>query len=110
MTDGLSLQGLHDLLEGSGLIHGQISQDLTINLDLSTFKGGNKFAVRHIMFTDGSIDTRGPEGTEVAFPVFTVTIRPDFGLHGGVFGVTEKLATVSTEASGGIYDAFAAFT
>src|SRR5690606_39445948 len=71
-------QGRFGLLNNSGnrllLVHGQVSQNLTIDFNIRFLQASDQTAVRQTVCTGASVDTGNPQCAERALTVATVTV------------------------------------
>lgn len=87
---------------------GEICEDLAVSLDTGGFQTFDEARVGHVLRTDGSIDTLGPETTELSFTPFPVAILVGLRLADSVLGVTEEFGAETAETLGAEQDALAA--
>ena len=73
--DGFSLLHLlHDGLESLGVVHGEVGEHLTVDLDTGLGELAHEDRVAQTFLTSGSVDTLDPQGAEVALLVTAITI------------------------------------
>ena len=65
---------LNDGLEGLGVVHSQVGENLAVDLDTCLVNHTHKFAVREVLLACGSVDTLNPQSAEVAFFLLTVGV------------------------------------
>ncbi len=73
-------------LECFRMVHGQISQYLTINFDTCLVQCTHQFRIRHSFQTSSCVDTLNPQCTEITFLVLTVTICVGQSFFPSIFG------------------------
>ena len=64
---------LNDGLESLRVVHSEVSEHLTVDLDASLVKVAHELRVGEAFEASGSVDTLNPESAEVALLVATVT-------------------------------------
>ena len=65
---------LHDSLESLGIVHSEVSEHLTVDLDTGLAELAHENRVAHSLQTSGSVDTLDPQGTEVTLLITAITI------------------------------------
>lgn len=58
----------------------------------------------------GRVDSLNPEVAKIAFPSFSVAVRPVLGLHRGIFSITEKLGSTPAVSLSFVENSFAALS
>src|SRR5690554_4483547 len=90
-------QGCFGLLNHSGkrllLVHGQISQNLTIDFNIRLLQASDQTAVRQAVCTGASVDTGNPQSAESALTVATVTVCVLTSLDNRLLGNAEHTTT-----------------
>src|SRR5215475_4345508 len=67
---------IHQSLEGVGLVHGEIGEDLAVNLDPGLGEPADKSAVGQAVETAARVDALDPERAEIAL----LLLAPDIGV------------------------------
>ena len=71
----LSILGLlYDCLESLGVVHGQVGENLAVDLDTCLVNHTHQLAVGQVLHTGGSVDTLNPQRAEVAFLLLTIGV------------------------------------
>ena len=104
-----TLGGVDQLTKCGGVGCGQVSQDLTVHIDVCGFQALDEAAVSDAGVPSGSVDAKIPKGAEGAFFVFAIAIGVLAPMLDGVLGVAIKLGSAKTEALGGFDHTFASF-
>ena len=65
---------LDDSLESGLVVHGEVSEDLAVDLDTSLVECTHKCRIGHVLETSSSVDTLDPQCAEVALLVTAVTV------------------------------------
>src|SRR5690554_205495 len=90
-------QGRFGLLNNSGkrllLVHGQVSQNLTIAFNIRFLQASDQTAVRQTVCTGASVDTGNPQCAERALTVATVTVGILTSLDSRLLGNAEYTTT-----------------
>ena len=90
-------QGRFGLLNNSGkrllFVHGQISQNLTIDFNIRLLQTSDQTAVRQTVCTGASVDTGNPQSAECTLTVATVTVGILTGLDNRLLGNAVNTAT-----------------
>ena len=74
-TQELGVLGLlNDGLEGLGVVHGQVGENLAVDLNTCLVNHTHQLAVRQVLHACGSVDTLNPQRAEVAFFLLAVSI------------------------------------
>lgn len=68
------LQFLNHCFERLWVVHREVSEHLSVELDVTFTEFPHEFAVRHAVFTNTCVDTLNPKATEVSFLVLTTDI------------------------------------
>ena len=82
----LLLYLLNDGLESLWVVNGEVSENLTVDLDTGLAQGTHQTRVVHTLQTGGSVDTLNPQCAESALLVAAVTISVCKTLLPGVLG------------------------
>src|SRR5262245_1659748 len=93
---GFDLAG--DLGERRLVLHGEVGQELAVDLDVGLLQPGHEGAVAHSQLAHGGVDARDPEGAHGALllPAVAVGILP--GLHHRLLGDAVDVAAAAAEA------------
>jgi len=67
---------IHQSLEDLGFAHGEIGQDLTVQLDAGGCEAADKSAVGQAVRTHGGVDPLNPQGAKIPLSQFA----PDIGV------------------------------
>src|SRR5690554_7746548 len=90
-------QGCFGLLNNSGkrllLVHGQVSQNLTIDFNIRFLQASDQTAVRQTVCTGASVDTGNPQCAERALTVAPVTVGELTSLDTGLLGKADSRPT-----------------
>ena len=97
-----------DSLEGSGVVHCEVSEHLAVDLDTSLMDEAHELGVGKILKACGSVDTLNPEGTEVTLLVLAVTVSVGETLFPCVLCYGPHVAAASEVTTGKFEDFFAA--
>jgi len=98
---------IENRFERVGVVDRDVGQNFAIQSDAGGFQAFGETAVSHSVCTRGGVEPLDPQITERALAGFAIAIGPILGLHGRIFGVTEKFGSASAKAFGGLDDAFA---
>ena len=90
----------HDSLESLRIVHGEVSEHLTVNLDASLRKFTHQGTITHTLQTGSCVDTLNPQAAESALLVTTVTISIGQTLLPSVLGYCPNILTGSKVATG----------
>jgi hypothetical protein len=90
---GNLLHLLYDGLESLGVVEGEVSEDLAVDLDASLVESTHERAVAQVIEASGSVDTLDPEGAEVALLGTTVAVGIGETLLVGVLGNCPDILT-----------------
>lgn len=102
---GLSL--IHDRLERLLVIHRQVSEDLTIDLDTLLVEHAHELRVGEPLLTCSCIDTLDPEGTESALLDLTIAVSVGKTLLPGILSYRPDITTCAIVATGLLEDSLA---
>eukprot|EP01155_Anaeramoeba_flamelloides_P050734 Anaeramoba_flamelloidesc42128_g1_i4.p1 GENE.c42128_g1_i4~~c42128_g1_i4.p1 ORF type:complete len:147 (+),score=0.09 c42128_g1_i4:94-534(+) len=91
--------------KSSLLIYSQVSQDFTVDFDLSFFQASDEAAVGQTVDTCSSVDTCDPQCAELTLALTTVTVRILTSFDDSLFGNSEYTAT-STVVTFGLFQDF----
>jgi hypothetical protein len=99
---------IHQSLEGLGLVHGEIGEDLAVDLDPGPDEPADKSAVGEAIKPAGRVDALDPEGAEIPLLLFAADIivlqrAVDRGVGRG-----DRVLAAAVEALGLLEDALAA--
>src|SRR5205085_9533761 len=93
--------------ECARVVDRDVSKNLAIESEACGFQAFGEATVGQSVRARGGIESLDPKITEGALARFAVAIRPILGLHGRVFGVTEKFGSPPAKTFRGFDDAFA---
>ena len=94
----------HDSLESLGIVHGEVGEHLTVDLDTGLVDQAHELGIGEILETSSCIDTLDPESAEVALFLLTVTISVSQTLLPGVLGYCPYIAAASIVTAGEFED------
>lgn len=94
------LHFVNDCLESLGIIHGEVSENLAVDLDSCLVDEAHELGIRKILHTGSGIDTLDPEGTEITLFLLAVAISVGKTLLPGVFGYCPHIATAAVITTG----------
>ena len=97
-----------DSLEGSGIVHCEVSEHLAVDLDTSLMDEAHELGVGKILKTCSSVDTLNPEGAEVALFLLAVAVSIGQTFLPGIFGDGPDVTARAIVAAGEFED-FLAF-
>src|ERR1041385_4351104 len=92
------------------MIHGQVGQHLTVEIDTCFLKLTHEFRVRHIVLPYTGIDTRNPERAIVALLGFAITISISETFFDSIFSYCPHILFTAEESFGRLEHAFASFS
>ena len=95
---------LNDGLESLWVVNGEVSENLTVNLDTSLVESTHQCRIAHILEASGSVDTLNPQCAESALLVTTVTICVCKTLLIGVLSNGPNVLSCSKITSGKLKD------
>src|ERR1700733_14022906 len=99
---------IHQGLEGLGLVHGQIGEDLAVDLDPGLGKPADKSAVGQTVEAAACVDALDPEGAEIALLLLAADIVVLQRAIGRGIGRGDRVLAAAVEALGLLEDALAA--
>src|SRR5580704_8728066 len=82
---------VEDGLESGFIGHGEIGEDLAIEVDAGGLKAFDEAAVGKAVGAGGGVDARLPEHAEIALARLAIAGRPGLGFVNSVFRVAEEL-------------------
>src|SRR6478735_6985150 len=88
----LGLDLLHDAGKSGLVVHGDIGEDLAVDLDTGLADAVGELAVGQAQFTGGGVDTRNPQLAEHALLGTAVTVGVLACLHHRLLGDAENIA------------------
>lgn len=97
-----------DGLEGSGIVEGEVSEHLAVDLDAGLVDEAHELAVAEILEAGCSVDTLDPEGAEIALLVLAVAVCVGETLLPCVLGYGPDVAAAAEIATGEFEDFLAA--
>src|SRR3712207_6433075 len=96
-----SLSGaLGESAEGLGIAHGDVGQDLAVQLDAGELQAVHERAVGHALEARGGVDAGDPQAAEVALAVAAVPVRVGVRLHQGFLRALVVAVGLPAEALG----------
>src|SRR3954447_25313429 len=95
---------LDESAEGLGVAHGDVGQDLPVQLDARQLQAMDERAVGHALGARGRVDARDPETAEVTLAVATVAVRVRVRLEHRFLGALVRGVGLATEALGPLQD------
>src|SRR5439155_18797813 len=98
------LRDLRQPLECHGVTHGEIGQDLAVDLDPGPPQAVHQAAVGQVMQPRGRVDARDPEAPEVALFATAVAVGVLLSPLDGLFGGLPELAAPDKVAFGELHD------
>src|SRR5436305_11399791 len=96
----LGLDLLHDAGKRRRVVHGDIGQDLAVDLDTGLADAVGELAVGQPVRAGGGVDTRDPQLAEHALLGAAVAVRILARLHHRFLGDAEDVAAAAAEALG----------
>lgn len=103
-----ALFGLSDnSLESLRMVASEVSEDLTVDLDVLLVDEADELAVGDTLGTCGSVDTLNPKSTESALLVLAVAVGVGLTLLPGVLGNSPDVLATSEVTFGELEDSFA---
>src|SRR3954447_17326723 len=107
-SEALGRRGLAGALdesaEGLGVAHGDVGQDLAVQLDAGQCQAVDERAVGHALGTCGGVDAGDPEPAEVTLAVATVAVRVRVRLEHRFLGALVGGVRLPAEALGPLQD------
>lgn len=100
---GLSDNGLESLR----MVASEVSEDLTVDLDVLLVDEADELAVGDTLGTCGCVDTLNPKSTESALLVLAVAVGVGLTLLPGVLGNSPDVLATSEVTFGELEDSFA---
>ena len=97
-----------DSLERCGIVHGEVSENLTVDFHTSLVDEAHQLAVGQSFQTCCSVDTLDPEGAEIALFLLAVAVGLGETLLPGVLGYGPHITAAAVVATGEFKD-FLAF-
>ena len=76
----------NDFFECGGVVHRQIGQHLTVELDALGVDFTHKFRIGHTVAAGCGVDTLNPQAAELTFFVLTIAVSVGKTFLDGVFG------------------------
>ena len=101
------LHFFNDSLESFRVVQGQVGQDFAVDFDTGLVQLVDEHAVRHVVFTDGCVDTDDPQGSEVTLLVPSVAVSVGLSFFVGVFRHSPDILSGS-ELTFGLFEDFLA--
>src|SRR5215218_6069398 len=92
--------GLGKSAERLRITHGDVGQDLAVQVDLGQLEAVDELAVGHAVEAGGRVDARDPQAAKVALAVAAVAVRVGVGLGQGLLGALVVGVRLATEALG----------
>ena len=102
------LDGLNEALEGSGFVHGEVGQYLTVEADALHLELVDELGIGQAFFPHGRVDTDDPEAAVVALLEFATNVAVCLAFLNDVFGYCIYIFTLSVKAFGFLQDPFPA--
>ena len=99
---------VHHGLESLWVIHGEVSENLAVELNVMFVQLAHEGRVGHSMKASPSIDARNPKGTEGALLVAAIAILVLQTFFDGVFGDRPNIFTSTKVTFGHSHDALSA--
>ncbi len=96
------LHGVNDCFESFRLVDGEVSEDLTVEVDTFFLHAGDELGVGKTEFTGGIVDAGNPKGTEVALFIAAVAISVAKGFDYALFGEAVATGAIVLHAFGGL--------
>src|SRR3954447_8416811 len=90
--------------ERLGVAHGDVGQDLAVQLDARQLQAVDERGVRHALGARGRVDAGDPQAAEVALAVAAVPVRVGVGLHDRFLGALVGGVRLPAEALGPLED------
>ena len=100
MSESGVLDFLHHGLEGSGIIEGEVGEDLAVDFDAALVDEAHELRVREVLEACGGVDALDPEGAEIALLVLAVAVGVGETLFPGVLGYGPHVAAATEVAAG----------
>lgn len=93
-----------DSLEGLGIVHSEVSEHLTVDLDTGLVYESHESGVREILETGSGVDTLYPESAEVALFLLAIAVSVCEALFPGIFGYCPDVAAAAVVSAGELED------
>ena len=97
-----------DSLEGSGVVHCEVSEHLAVDLDACLVDEAHELGVGEVLNAGSSVDTLNPECAEVALFLLAVAVSIGQTFFPGIFGDGPDVTARALVAAGVLED-FLAF-
>src|SRR6476620_6383182 len=94
--------GLGKSGEGLGIAHGDVGQDLAVELDAGQLQAVHELAVAEAVLAGRRVDARDPEAAEVALAVAPIAVRVGVRLHQRFLGALVVRVRLAAEALGAL--------
>src|SRR5262249_59839989 len=78
--------------EGSGVVHGEVGEDLAVDVDASRLETGDEARVRDVVLPAGGVDPHDPESPDLALARPPVAIGVAERAHDLLIGLAEPTA------------------
>src|SRR5664279_5547096 len=98
----------HELGKGFGIAHGEIREDLAVEIHGGLLQTAHELGVAGAVLRAGGVDAHHPEATEVALLDLAVAVGVAEGLLDGFLGGAVQAGLGAVEALGELHHAFAA--
>src|SRR3954451_17031799 len=95
---------LDESAEGLGVAHGDVGQDLAVQLDAGQLQTMDERAVGHALGARGRVDARDPQTAEVTLAVATIAVRVRVRLHHRFLRALVRGVGLPAEALGPLED------
>src|SRR5581483_8022652 len=96
--------GGHQGAEGARIGHGQVGEDLAVDVDLGRLQPGHEAGVGHVVLPAGGVDAHDPQPAELALADPAVAVGVDAGVHDLLVGRLEAAAAVAAVPLGRLED------
>jgi|HubBroStandDraft_1064217.scaffolds.fasta_scaffold214653_3 hypothetical protein len=93
-----ALGDVHQFGKRSGILRGDVSEDLAVERDFGRFQTFHETAIGQAGFADGGVDANLPEITERAFFGTAIAIRILTAVIDGIRGVAIKFGALEAKA------------
>src|SRR5690606_36251687 len=90
--------------EGLGDVHGQVSEDLAVDLDLGPLEAVDEAAVGQALLPRGGVDPGDPQAPEVALALAAVPVLVPQRVHHGLVGDPVATAAGAAESASAVHD------
>src|SRR5436190_23082448 len=94
--------GLGKSGEGLGIAHGDVGQDLAVELDAGQLQAVHELAVAEAVLAGGRVDAGDPEAAEVTLAVAPIAVRVGVRLHQRFLGALVVRLRLAAEALGAL--------